>query len=146
MRRSYVEDLKIWISVELMWKDDHKPEVTQPAIDQHPIQWRVWQLHFKGLHLESRSESCQSRLGSQVRSLGSEPGSLLGQTQIPGEISRIPQWHLAKNLVKLQRCAPSRFYAMGHFHDDDVRLQLPEFISPLLSYLTLSIPPRFKEQ
>ena len=36
--------------------------------------------------------------------------------------------------------------SIGHFHDDDVWLQLPEFISSLLSYLNLSIPLRFKEQ
>ena len=35
---------------------------------------------------------------------------------------------------------------IGHFHDDDLWLQLPEFISSLLSYLNLSIPQRFKEQ
>ena len=35
---------------------------------------------------------------------------------------------------------------IGNFHDDDVWLQLPEFISSLLSYLNLSIPLRFKEQ
>ena len=33
-----------------------------------------------------------------------------------------------------------------HFHDDDIWLQLPEFISLLLSYLNLSIPLRFKKQ
>ena len=35
---------------------------------------------------------------------------------------------------------------IGHFHDDDVSLQLLEFISSLFSYLNLSIPLRFKEQ
>ena len=35
---------------------------------------------------------------------------------------------------------------IGHFHDDDIWLQLPEFISFLLSYLNLSIPLRIKEQ
>ena len=35
---------------------------------------------------------------------------------------------------------------IGHFHDDDIWLQLPEFISLLLSYLNLSIPLRVKEQ
>ena len=32
---------------------------------------------------------------------------------------------------------------IGHFHGDDVWLQLPEFILSLLSYLNLSIPLRF---
>jgi len=31
-------------------------------------------------------------------------------------------------------------------HDDDIWLQLPEFISVLLCYLNLSIPLRIKEQ
>ena len=35
---------------------------------------------------------------------------------------------------------------IGHFHDDDIWLQLPEFISVLLSYSNLSIPLRIKEQ
>ena len=38
------------------------------------------------------------------------------------------------------------FIPIGHFHDDDIWLQLPEFISFLLSYLNLSIPLRIKEQ
>ena len=40
----------------------------------------------------------------------------------------------------------SEFVGMGHFHDDDIWLQLPEFISFLLSYLNLSILLRFKKQ
>ena len=35
---------------------------------------------------------------------------------------------------------------IGHFHDDDIWLQLPEFISFLLSYLNLSMPLRITEQ
>ena len=35
---------------------------------------------------------------------------------------------------------------IGHFHDDDIWLQLPEFISFLLCYWNLSIPLRIKEQ
>ena len=35
---------------------------------------------------------------------------------------------------------------IGNFHDDDIWLQLPEFISFLFSYLNLSIPLRIKEQ
>ena len=37
-------------------------------------------------------------------------------------------------------------YAIGHFHGDDIWLQLPEFISFLLCYWNLSIPLRIKEQ
>ena len=36
--------------------------------------------------------------------------------------------------------------AIGQLHDDDIWLQLPEFISVLLCYLNLSIPLRIKEQ
>ena len=36
--------------------------------------------------------------------------------------------------------------AIGQLHDDDIWLQLPEFISVLLCYLNLSIPLRTKEQ
>ena len=35
---------------------------------------------------------------------------------------------------------------IGQLHDDDIWLQLPEFISVLLCYLNLSIPLRIKEQ
>ena len=35
---------------------------------------------------------------------------------------------------------------IGQLHDDDILLQLPEFISVLLCYLNLSIPLRIKEQ
>ena len=35
---------------------------------------------------------------------------------------------------------------IGHFQDDDIWLQLPEFIPFLLSYLNLSIPMMIKEQ
>ena len=35
---------------------------------------------------------------------------------------------------------------IGQLHDDDICLQLPEFISVLLCYLNLSIPLRIKEQ
>ena len=40
----------------------------------------------------------------------------------------------------------SELVGMGHFHDDDIWLQLREFISFLLSYLNLSILLRFKKQ
>ena len=40
----------------------------------------------------------------------------------------------------------SELVGMGHFHDDDIWLQLPEFISFFLSYLNLSILLRFKKQ
>ena len=36
--------------------------------------------------------------------------------------------------------------AIAQLHDDDIWLQLPEFISVLLCYLNLSIPLRIKEQ
>ena len=35
---------------------------------------------------------------------------------------------------------------IGQLHDDDIWLQIPEFISALLCYLNLSIPLRIKEQ
>ena len=35
---------------------------------------------------------------------------------------------------------------IGQLHDDDIWLQLPEFILVLLCYLNLSIPLRIKEQ
>ena len=35
---------------------------------------------------------------------------------------------------------------IGQLHDDDIWLQLPEFISVLLCYLNLPIPLRIKEQ
>ena len=37
-------------------------------------------------------------------------------------------------------------HSIGQLHDDDIWLQLPEFISVLLCYLNLSIPLRIKEQ
>ena len=36
--------------------------------------------------------------------------------------------------------------AIGQLHDDDIWLQLPEFISVLLCYLNLSMRLRIKEQ
>ena len=36
--------------------------------------------------------------------------------------------------------------SIGQLHDDDIWLQLPEFISVLLCYLNLSTPLRIKEQ
>ena len=36
--------------------------------------------------------------------------------------------------------------AIGQLHDDDILLQLPEFILVLLCHLNLSIPLRIKEQ
>ena len=37
-------------------------------------------------------------------------------------------------------------FSKGQLHNDDILLQLPEFISVLLCYLNLSIPLRIKEQ
>ena len=36
-------------------------------------------------------------------------------------------------------CAQTKPFKLGHFHDDDIWLQLPEFISVLLSYLHLHV-------
>ena len=41
--------------------------------------------------------------------------------------------------------SPRNPIEIGHFHDDGIWLQLPEFISFLLSYLNLPIPLRIKE-
>ena len=40
----------------------------------------------------------------------------------------------------------SELVRMGHFHEEDIWLQLPQLISFLLSYLNLSILLRFKKQ
>ena len=37
-------------------------------------------------------------------------------------------------------------FSKGQLHNDDILLQLPEFISVLLCYSNLSIPLRIKEQ
>ena len=57
-------------------------------------------------------------------------------------------YHLPKISGLSRRARQDSSYNMklvrtGHFHDDDVWLQLPEFISSLFSYLNLSIPLRF---
>ena len=39
-----------------------------------------------------------------------------------------------------------KYRKIGQLHDDDIWLQLPEFISLLLCYLNLSIPLTIKEQ
>ena len=51
-----------------------------------------------------------------------------------------------KKPIRREKTKPQARTLIGHFHDDDVWLQLPEFISSLLSYLNFSIPLRFKEQ
>ena len=57
----------------------------------------------------------------------------------------IALWQMQKfmSLYKFLLCLIFNLRAIGNFHDDDVWLQLPEFISSLLSYLNLSIPLRF---
>ena len=39
-----------------------------------------------------------------------------------------------------------QYILIGHFHDDDIWLQLPESVSFMLSYLNLPIPLRFTKQ
>ena len=48
----------------------------------------------------------------------------------------------ASEICKFVRSCESR---IGQLHDDDIWLQLPEFISVLLCYLNLSIPLRTKK-
>ena len=47
-------------------------------------------------------------------------------------------------------CAQTKPFKLGHFHDDDIWLQIAEFISVLLSYfylhVNLPIPLRFQKQ
>ena len=56
------------------------------------------------------------------------------------------------NLILAETChvtsarTKTFFSSIGQLHDDDIWLQLPEFISVLLCYSNLSIPLRIKEQ
>ena len=56
------------------------------------------------------------------------------------------------NLILVETChvtsarTKTFFASIGQLHDDDIWLQLPEFISVFLCYLNLSIPLRIKEQ
>ena len=50
------------------------------------------------------------------------------------------------NTAEILQPAKTAATGIGQLHDDDIWLQLPEFISVLLCYLNFSIPLRIKEQ
>ena len=61
----------------------------------------------------------------------------------------MPAFHLGSLVPRLPPVSSLKCWdieRIGKLHDDDILLQLPEFISVLLCYLNLSIPLRIKEQ